>query len=45
MRDAFLNIKIKTAVRDVAGSWKLGVKSNEDCFFCGLAKFFLMVSG
>ena len=28
----FLNIKTKAAVRDAAGSWKLGVKSNEDCF-------------
>ena len=30
----FLNIKTKAAaVRDAAGSWKLGVKRNEECFF------------
>ena len=28
----FLNIKTKVAVRDAAGSWKLGVKRNEERF-------------
>ena len=28
----FLDIKTKTEVRDAAGSWKLGVKRNEECF-------------
>ena len=45
MRDAFLNIKTKAAVRDAAGSWKSGVKSNQDCFFADWPIVVLMVSG
>ena len=29
----FLDIKTKAEVRDPAGSWKLDVKRNEECFF------------
>ena len=41
----FLNIKTKAAVRDAAGSWKLGVKRNEKCFFADWPIVVLMVSG
>ena len=41
----FLNIETKAAVRDAAGSWKLGVRSNEDCFFADWSIVVLMVSG
>ena len=41
----FLNIKTKAAVRDAAGSWKLGVKSNEDCFYVDWPIVVSMVSG
>ena len=40
----FLNIKTKAAVRDAAGSWKLGVESNY-CFFAYWPTVVLMVSG
>ena len=30
-------------MRREVGSWKLGVKSNEDCFFADLPKVVLMV--
>ena len=39
----FLNTKTKAAVRDAAGSWKLGVKRN-DCFFADWPIVVLMVS-
>ena len=41
----FLNIKTKAVVRDAAGSWKLGVKRNEECFFADWPIVILMVSG
>ena len=41
----FLVIKTKAAVRDAAGSWKLGVKSNEACFFADWPIVVLIVSG
>ena len=41
----FLSIKTKAAVRDAAGSWKLGVRSNDDCFFVDWPIVVLMVSG
>ena len=40
----FLDIKTKAKVRDAAGSWKLGVKRNEECFFADLPIVVLMMS-
>ena len=39
----FLNIKTNSVVPDAAGSWKSGVKSNEDCFFADWPIVVLMV--
>ena len=41
----FLNIKTKPAVRGAAGSWKLGVKRNEECIFADWPIVVLMLSG
>ena len=40
----FLDIKTKAEVRDAAGSWKLGVKRNEKCFFADRPTVVLVVS-